>query len=726
MSACAARIIAFCLLAFFPCALAQEGPRGLSTVRAGAAFETKGNRWAVVIGVSAYRNLRPEEQLRFAHRDAEDFAAFLRSPNGGGFPTANIKVLLNQQATLAAIRTALGTWLPRSVEPDDVVYIFFAGHGVVESEHDGYLLAHDSDAQNLYATALSVAELDTIIRERVKARNLVLIADACHAGRLGWQSRGERETILINTYLSEVGKSGSGVLRILASRPDQQSFEDQKWGGGHGAFTFFLLQGLAGKADKDKDQFVRAAELLDYLSEAVPAETQALQHPRFGGNIDPRLPLSIIEPPKNAPAGTQPASPSKPTTPAVTGTDVVLLEIRGEPGSEVYVDKIFRGRVRPDGTLLVDKLSRGRHELSIDTAGRATIVRSIALSEPRTVHVVTPVASSPGPVGGRADAVASAAGPAAPRPGTASGRPDSVPARPDPSAASPLVAQIRESLQRGIILEQGGAWWTYKRLLTDQPGSPARFSLEVDLATALEEIGQQAINIYVNAGSQKIYPNMFHRAALAFKCLKELTPASSPQFESKRLFCEGRALIVEGKHREAIPLLERAIAIDGKSAYAYNALGIAYENQKDDDKAMDSFKRAAELAPNWELPRVHLGILYYSRGKMDKAEEQFRRAILLEPRDGFARLMLARTLRQSGRLEDAERVALDVTRNNPAYADGFGELGLIYEASKRYADAAAAFETFLRLDPNSKDAPAVRERVETNRRMGGKKSLKKN
>jgi tetratricopeptide (TPR) repeat protein len=111
---------------------------------------------------------------------------------------------------------------------------------------------------------------------------------------------------------------------------------------------------------------------------------------------------------------------------------------------------------------------------------------------------------------------------------------------------------------------------------------------------------------------------------------------------------------------------------------------------------------------------------------MEKAEEQFRRAVLLEPRDGFARLMLARTLRQSGRLEDAERVAVEITRNNAGYAEAFGELGLIYEASKRYADAAAAFETFLRLDPNSKDAPAVRERAEANRRLAGKKTLKKN
>src|SRR5499426_845163 len=98
-------------------------------VASGLAPDGRGQLWAVVIGISSYRNIPPEGQLRFAHRDAEDLAAFLRTPRGGGFPSNHIKVLLNQDATLSAIRTAIGTWLVRSAEPDDVIYIFFAGHG---------------------------------------------------------------------------------------------------------------------------------------------------------------------------------------------------------------------------------------------------------------------------------------------------------------------------------------------------------------------------------------------------------------------------------------------------------------------------------------------------------------------------------------------------------------------------------------------------------------------
>src|SRR5207244_480643 len=122
-----------------------------------------GTRWAVVIGVSSYQQLPAAAQLRYAHRDAEEFAQFLRSAQGGAIPGDHIRLLTNQQASLAQIRAALGTWLVQSSGPQDVVYIFFAGHGVLDSMDDGYFIASDSDPQNLGATALSFQEVDRII-----------------------------------------------------------------------------------------------------------------------------------------------------------------------------------------------------------------------------------------------------------------------------------------------------------------------------------------------------------------------------------------------------------------------------------------------------------------------------------------------------------------------------------------------------------------------------------
>ena len=76
------------LFALLPVALLAQAPRDLRLEPAALAnpLRDHGTRWAVVVGISSYRNVPPAGQLRFAHRDAEDFAAFLRSYEGGALP----------------------------------------------------------------------------------------------------------------------------------------------------------------------------------------------------------------------------------------------------------------------------------------------------------------------------------------------------------------------------------------------------------------------------------------------------------------------------------------------------------------------------------------------------------------------------------------------------------------------------------------------------------------
>ncbi|HWO02244.1 MAG TPA: tetratricopeptide repeat protein [Blastocatellia bacterium] len=673
----------------------SQDPRSLTVRQAssGVAPDGRGQLWAVVVGISSYKNVPPEGQLRFAHRDAEDLAAFLRSPGGGGFPSSHVKLLLNQEATLAAIRTAIGTWLVRSVEADDVVYIFFAGHGVVEGDSDGYLLAHDSDPQNLYATALPTSELDRIITGRLHARIVVLMADACHSGQIGWASRGTTERALITNYLDEVGKSGAGVLRLLASRADERSFEDNRWGGGHGAFTFFLLEALRGKADRDKDGFVRAGELLNYISEIVPEETKALQHPRMAGSIDPRLPLSILG--REAVLGRE-----KPVEPSVKSTAATIcqLEVRGPAGSEVYVDNVYRGRIRPSGLLIIEQLSPGQHQVSVDAPGAATSSRTVSLTAANTVLDLKPPTGLPKP--------SPALGGFKSSPPKASPAPTVVSA-PAPAKTSPLVAEITTAMSRNQVLEPNGAWTLYKQLVRETPNEPQRTNIEITMSSALEEIGQQAINNYVSASVLQLRSADFKRGAQAFSCLRTLDPKDA-QLEPKQLFCEARVAIDESKTNEAIAALKRAIELDPRAGYLYNALGVAYEIDKDNDKAHDAFKRAAELAPQWSFPRLHLGIQYQVRGKMERAEDEFQAAVRLDPRDPFTRWWLVRHYRERGRLQDAEKTALELIRLSPKFASVYAELGIIYEAAHQYGRAADSYENYLRLAPTAADARFTR------------------
>lgn len=614
-------------------------------MRSGGALDGRGKLWAVVVGVSSYKNLSPKDQLEYAHRDAEDFAAFLRSPNGGGFPSSQLTLLTNQTATLSAIRSALGTTLPRSVEPDDMVVIFFAGHGVVEGEHDGYLLAHDSDPQNLYATALQLSELNRIITERLKARSVILIADACHSGQLGWTSReaGEK-TVLVNRYLDEVGKSGKGVFRLLGSRADQRSYEGKNWGGGHGCFTWFLLEGLRGKADRDKDGFVRAGELLDFLAENVPKATQSLQHPRAAGDIDARLPMSILA--NAAPKVTENVAVAPP---------LISLEVRGASGLEIYLNNQFRGRILPSGTLMIEQLKTGEYDLSIISPSADPINQKLSLTAAKTILNVKGVSGA---------------------------------------GSSPLVTQIKKALNDGNVRV---AFDTYQQLVKQAPQDSQRASIEATLSNLLEAIGQNVINLYVQSSGLEIKKGMFHNAAEAFRLLKIIQPSSDHSLETKHLFCIGRAMIEDQRYPEAVEQFRRVVTLDPRAAYAYPSLGIAFRHLKKDDQALDAFSRAAALAPSWALPQLHMGFFYRDANKLDKAKEAFQKAERLDPRYAPAQEQLMLILMRKGDLKEAEQKGIEIIGKFPSSGLAHLWLGQIYDQSDRWALAANAYEKGLAL-----------------------------
>lgn len=80
---------------------------------------------------------------------------------------------------------------------------------------------------------------------------------------------------------------------ITASRADETSFEDERWGGGHGVFSYQLLRGLGGLADANLDGVVTAGEILGFVQIAVNRETSGAQNLfSSGASCNRSLPLS--------------------------------------------------------------------------------------------------------------------------------------------------------------------------------------------------------------------------------------------------------------------------------------------------------------------------------------------------------------------------------------------------------------------------------------------------
>ena len=340
------------------------------------------------MGISSYQHLPSGAQLRFAHRDAARFSTFLRSTAGGAVPGDHIRVLTNEQATLAQVRAALHTWLVASAGPKDIVYVYFAGHGVLDDSNEGYFVTHDADPQNLHATALPFQEVDAALSSRLRAGLVVMITDACHAGQLGWSSYSASEPSRAAEPLARIGQGDRSFLKIMATRPSEPSFEDEKLAGGHGVFTHVLLEGLSGQADGDSDRIVRASEAIDYVSRRVPELTGSRQHPRVAGTFDARLALAT---------SVLPPAPARGVT----------LDVSGPAGSQVYLDNVFRGAIRPAGTLRVESLAPGPHPFSADFPNGPSLHGFVTLSElPARVSIAPPAQPATGPVAEAATAAA--------------------------------------------------------------------------------------------------------------------------------------------------------------------------------------------------------------------------------------------------------------------------------------------------------------------------------
>lgn len=251
--------------------------------------------WALVVGVGDYQNEQIED-LKYTAADAQSFNDFLRTPEGGSVQTDHIKLLLNREATRENILRDM-EWIADRASENHLVIIYIAMHGIAE-QGELYFLGHNSDPRNLLATGIKKSELESVLQRRLRSNKVVWFADACHSGSLGEDPqialRASRASAT-NRLLGEIVKARNGLALFTSAQAAEYSQESAKWGGGHGVFTYYLLQGLRGAADRNKDNFVSVLELYDYVSRQVNEATDGKQNPMLRGDFDKELKLSAVK-----------------------------------------------------------------------------------------------------------------------------------------------------------------------------------------------------------------------------------------------------------------------------------------------------------------------------------------------------------------------------------------------------------------------------------------------
>jgi WD40 repeat protein len=234
----------------------------------------------LAVGISNYAD--KDLNLTCADKDAELLAAaFKESCEGTVFGTVVPRVLPNDKATRDGILkelAALRTDPKRRAKANDLVVVFFAGHGAKEKDQF-YLLPHDAQVNNLAGTAISGTTLRDELKDMPCGR-VLLILDACHAAGFGEGGRLAARNLKPATDDATRALTDDDVgVAVMCAAMGSEVAEERS---GHGLFTRALADALTARGGVLHNRTNRrqyTLHLQTQVFDTVMDETHERQHP---------------------------------------------------------------------------------------------------------------------------------------------------------------------------------------------------------------------------------------------------------------------------------------------------------------------------------------------------------------------------------------------------------------------------------------------------------------
>src|SRR5574341_91922 len=220
-------------------------------------------KYALIIGNGEY--LDPSlTRLKAPDVDVVSLAAALRDPNIGGFD--DVKEMVNQPYVVVSKEISK---FFNDKKREDMLLMYFSGHGVQDSNGRLYLTVKDSEKDYLDITSIPASFISSKLTE-CRSKRKILILDCCHSG--AWQvgAKGDTPAVTADTF------QGYGHVVMTASDKTEYALEgDQVVDDvSLSLFTNYLLEGLkTGQADRLNDGYVDVDELFDYARDRVISQT---------------------------------------------------------------------------------------------------------------------------------------------------------------------------------------------------------------------------------------------------------------------------------------------------------------------------------------------------------------------------------------------------------------------------------------------------------------------
>ncbi|MBK9316542.1 MAG: tetratricopeptide repeat protein [Acidobacteria bacterium] len=183
---------------------------------------------------------------------------------------------------------------------------------------------------------------------------------------------------------------------------------------------------------------------------------------------------------------------------------------------------------------------------------------------------------------------------------------------------------------------------------------------------------------------------------------------------ARKLYDQAVSMLNSGKNsKDGISKLKEAIDIFPTYYMALERMGVEYVRVEDYDPAKSALDKAIEVNPKGYNSFYALGVLQYRLKQYPECVESLRKVVLLAPDSGnapFARYHLGMAYLKTGKSADAE------THLKKAYEQGGKNvpsdvhmgLAQIYSSSKRYKEAAAELELYIRETPDARDTDKIK------------------
>ena len=221
------------------------------------------NAYAVVFGIEQYKNV---SSVTYARRDAywmrEYFAKTL------GVPEENIYYKTDIDAGKAEFDKVFsqGGWLDKRIgDGRSDLYIYYAGHGAPDfNSRTAFLIPYDGDPNYASQTGYSIDKM-TANLSQLEARSVTVFLDACFSG-----ANRENEILLAGArpvFLDVNTAVAANVTLFSAASGNQisSSWAEKQ----HGIFSYWLMKGMQGSADANRDKIITVEELGGFIRNNV-------------------------------------------------------------------------------------------------------------------------------------------------------------------------------------------------------------------------------------------------------------------------------------------------------------------------------------------------------------------------------------------------------------------------------------------------------------------------